>query len=114
MRISDWSSYVCSSDLRPEDAMSDGVFLDPAQALVVDDIITALGRRTSELFHEGVQVRLTDRHQPERVEIVDDLAALRAVSVLGAVDDHLQQVRKSDVSGKSVSGREDLGGVRKI
>src|SRR3546814_11599982 len=88
MRISDWSSDVCSSDLE-----------------VAVQVV-----RLVPVVPEGRQAG-SDRHQPDvAVEGVgrrDDLRrgdVERAQLALEAVD------RKSVVSGKSVSVRVDLGG----
>src|SRR3546814_13490557 len=97
MRISDWSSDVCSSDLP--------VVSLPGEPHIVRGDITApldgrAGRRRSLLSF----VHLTDQHivdgqSPSRVEFLDRYA---------------NGDRKSVVSGKSVSVRVDLGGSRII
>src|SRR3546814_11924966 len=96
MRISDWSSDVCSSDLlpgQPEGALRDDVALD-----LVGDAVDRRGRRE----HEGLGVH----------------AGLYAVPVgkraVGAEDLDPEPDRKSVVSGKSVSVRVDPGGRRII
>src|SRR3546814_3499138 len=47
MRISDWSSDVCSSDLLHDVAL--GIFLDNAHRLVVDDVIEGRARLAGDL-----------------------------------------------------------------
>src|SRR3546814_12562997 len=89
MRISDWSSDVCSSDLRQ-----------------VVRAYAVLGERQQRL---GYQLRAEERAADADVHHVGDgLVAEAAPQVVVDAD------RKSVVSGKSVSVRVDLGGRRLI
>src|SRR3546814_15362627 len=94
MRISDWSSDVCSSDLR---AVSHGA-----------------GRRAGRVVGRA---RLAARDQRARGQarlVCDDPAARRAARPeRRQLDVHVPD-RKSVVEGKSVSVRVDLGGVRTL
>src|SRR3546814_11752158 len=86
MRISDWSSDVCSSDLRNVGAHADsgtGAAADPA----------------GEVLRRQAHVR--------RTRVGGAAPARRLLRGLGHRAD-----RKSVVSGKSVSVRVDLGGRR--
>src|SRR3546814_17237217 len=104
MRISDWSSDVCSSDLLAGFAAGrlDHVGVDGALRQPLD--VVQLGGLFVEDFHE----------QP-----ADDLAlgfgianpGQRRQIALGSID---AEDRKSVVEGKSVSVRVDLGGARII
>src|SRR3546814_19679752 len=84
MRISDWSSDVCSSDLRPVERHRGG---------------------------DGVEV-------DEQCDGESDESRLRALVRIaierGRQRGAQEQDRKSVVSGKSVSVRVDLGGLRFI
>src|SRR3546814_11465235 len=88
MRISDWSSYVCSSDLRN------------AQAVHL--------RRVSGLDRRGLQV-LPGRGCGQAGLLED----VRAVEEQTRRDSDRED-RKSVVSGKNVSVSVDLGGARII
>src|SRR3546814_18671018 len=119
MRISDWSSDVCSSDLR-------GVLVldhagDGAERTVGDvprDRAPELPRRDAPRLAIGTG--RDDRHIgvaeggveviAEGVELTDHLARQMRLGD-GA---RAQQDRKSAVEGKSVSVRVDLGGRRII
>src|SRR3546814_19871141 len=107
MRISDWSSDVCSSDLfvahDPQRAIV------PAQRRAVggrgDDANLKLARQIAEF---GVKAgRLTQQLGPG-ARVADFVGGGARILVGGNVD------RRSVVSGKSVSGRVDLGGRRNI
>src|SRR3546814_18115044 len=102
MRISDWSSDVCSSDL---------------QMLARMDIISVNCPHTPATFHL-LSARRLDLLQPQayivntaRGEVIDENALVRKLrkgEIAGAGD------RKSVVQGQSVSVRVDLGGRRII
>src|SRR3546814_17749375 len=95
MRISDWSSDVCSSDL------GEGWHLPPAEAMACGCAVVstdipgvfdyALEGTTALLAPPGDSATLADR-----------------------LTELLDEDRKSVVSGKSVSVRVDLGGSRII
>src|SRR3546814_13877689 len=97
MRISDWSSDVCSSDLQPaQDA--EAHHLAPVGCI-------------EELRVTGDP----DRLGSGKIGIAGDcLASRRGDAVEDAIIGHQRQDRKSVVSGKSVSVRVDLGGRRII
>src|SRR3546814_15886964 len=104
MRISDWSSDVCSSDL----------LVDRHQLRAAGEEL--LGR---ELFRgaRGAARRLAGHHAPALlVRAARPLADLRRGDRggLGEGAPRRREDRKSVVSGKSVSVRVDLGGRRII
>src|SRR3546814_17451118 len=94
MRISDWSSDVCSSDLIADDARTDAANVETAHLRFAED--EAVG-----------QADLVARRRRARAERIDIAALGRDVE--GEAAD-----RKSVVKGKSVSGRVDFGGRRLI
>src|SRR3546814_17177951 len=102
MRISDWSSDVCSSDLEHLAVEEDAVALLPArdhlggQRVEVDALRRAVGR--------PVDLRIVGAHR--RLEEGGAAAVERDVRVARRGD------RKSVVAGKSVSVRVDIGGSR--
>src|SRR3546814_15272467 len=115
MRISDWSSDVCSSDLdRPK----------PAEEMKEEGAIVAASRVKRE--QEGgcanqapdqrrEQHRVDTSHRSTRQKKGDQFEPGR----ITAPDQHRFEGkpwkdRKSVVKGKSVSGREELGGRRII
>src|SRR3546814_15419897 len=93
MRISDWSSDVCSSDLD----------LDPT----VDD-----GQDFLSFEHQCAVGQL--ERQACFVRRFEQTRAQNAVNRDCRADDMMRQDRKSVVKGKSVSVRVDLGGRRII
>src|SRR3546814_20079689 len=103
MRISDWSSDVCSSDLRYANVVYVRNITD------IDDKINAVAKK------EGVDIRvISDRYA---AIYHDDMAALgaRATDHTPRVTAHLPPIptiidRTSFVSGKSVSDSVELGG----
>src|SRR3546814_16417322 len=101
MRISDWSSDVCSSDLRAIDLVFDGR----------DGI--GFGRvRAGHRFLGKMDLRDVAAQERHPLDLDKNISAvrkdvLRALGIVG-LD------RKSVVWGKSVSVRVDLGGRRTI
>src|SRR3546814_12091208 len=93
MRISDWSSDVCSSDLSVTYIITDGD----------GDTATATLTITINGADDGVTIEGLDADGAELSVDEDDLPA-RAGEAPGD--------RQSVVSGKSVSVRVDLGGPR--
>src|SRR3546814_11426472 len=91
MRISDWSSDVCSSDLRRDIQM---VFQDPQASLNPR-------HRIGRIVGEPLKALYPALGREER--------RARVLEMLEQVGD-----RKSVVSGQSVSVRVDLGGCRII
>src|SRR3546814_11911252 len=95
MRISDWSSDVCSSDLLGHIAV-DRLVVGDAGAGRVDDGDVA--RRIS--IHQPRQPKHGIGPEHQRIEVI----------IVHAAVDHVHADRKSVVEGKSVSVRVDLGG----
>src|SRR3546814_18200332 len=101
MRISDWSSDVCSSDLFVLLHLGAGGDAEaPARALVQE-----LGLQGHYLF-AGFQAGIEDLYRLMDVFVLSSRHEALGTSVL--------EDRKSVVSGKSVSVRVDLGGRRII
>src|SRR3546814_1590307 len=94
MRISDWSSDVCSSDLNAPAAI---------------ERLAELGVpfNAGEDFAERWHLTREAGHSHRRIVHVDDATG-------AAVQQALTRDRKSVVEGKSVSVRVDLGGRRSI
>src|SRR3546814_13214837 len=98
MRISDWSSDVCSSDLPPPQMVAnmrignvDGYCVgEPWNARAIIDKLGFSAATSQDIWPD----------HPEKV--------------LGTRSEFVQRDRKSVVSGKSVSVRVDLGGRRII
>src|SRR3546814_12004468 len=88
MRISDWSSDVCSSDLSPENAANSALLISPAHAFTIQ-----------VLRHEFP----IDRILQYGLDIIGTSVA--AIDVIGMLPD-----RKTVVAGKRVYVRLDLGG----
>src|SRR3546814_12737031 len=116
MRISDWSSDVCSSDLGAAGGRSCG----GAQVEPVPD----LDERGYQIAHHRFVMRRAGREaQPfgaarhrgivDRLD-VDAVFGEQHVAALLGLDRIADQERKSVVEGKSVSVRVDLGGRRVI
>src|SRR3546814_871664 len=110
MRISDWSSDVCSSDLTQQKAAAAYIAqLTRAHAFKMP-IVTRLERGgfyPAEAYHQDFY-----RRNPTHPYIVHwdkpQVAAFRAAFPKLAPD------RQRDVSGKTVSVRVDLGGRRNL
>src|SRR3546814_13694499 len=96
MRISDWSSDVCSSDLLRES--SEGT----EWSGLVDGRQRTAGRQGSHDREKATEGRIVGFRCP------DDREGQDIVRISDCLD------RKSVVSGKSVSVRVDLGGCRSI
>src|SRR3546814_19698257 len=102
MRISDWSSDVCSSDLRVRSAQH----FDP---------VDVAGEQMAEIISVADAARVVD------LDPVDQHQSLRRFGAAQRYARHRSHAarpaepdRKSVVSGKSVSVRVDLGGRRII
>src|SRR3546814_18061896 len=102
MRISDWSSDVCSSDLLEQ--LVEGGPLD-----------IALGAAAQLRLQRGVEVRARGfaLHPALRIQ-PRQLVAVALVAIVADAVDHAHRDRKSVVMGKSGSVRVDLGGRRLI
>src|SRR3546814_17351930 len=106
MRISDWSSDVCSSDLIAQDGKH--VACLQCRADAASDRLGAVGEQAA---------RLEARARGHRPHALGEMAgALFAAHLSGwayrNVDDHLGRDWKSGVEGKQVAGRVGLGGRR--
>src|SRR3546814_17373798 len=98
MRISDWSSDVCSSDL----SVSSKAF-GCATASTIGSTVSTVASTTSTTTPVTVGTR------PDGPSVLSTTASTtggRTASTIGNTD------RKSVVEGKSVSDRVDLGGRR--
>src|SRR3546814_19904019 len=98
MRISDWSSDVCSSDLEGQVVIAMLVAGDETQS-VLTATENGFGKRTSIVEYT--------RHGRGTKGMIAIQTSARNGKVVGAVLD-----RKSVGEGKSVSVRVDLGGRR--
>src|SRR3546814_13859325 len=104
MRISDWSSDVCSSDLEGDDVLvAGGGDVNVGEAERVFDGVDL------EAFHRRLQ-------RVDGVDLGDDHARAQAAQRMrrALADVALAADRKSVVEGKSVAVRVDLGGRRRI
>src|SRR3546814_12913727 len=103
MRISDWSSYVCSSDLGDVTAAA-------------ANIQQPLGRSASDLLFHPVQIRAGGGDGALHIGISPLAKLPRNVRLLTRLFHLLagSQDRKSVGWGKSVSVRVDIGGGRII
>src|SRR3546814_14886087 len=100
MRISDWSSDVCSSDLRPRDARGRR-----------GGAPNGLDQRPRDLVQASCTRFIVDR-RGQREDFVDRrCTAQRDLFCFARTQ---SEDRKSVVSGKRVSGRVDIGGRRVI
>src|SRR3546814_16383798 len=99
MRISDWSSDVCSSDL------IDGIFHVGRRNVVVSALDPAIGRM-AERAGLGTQIGIAHHHPPGAVTAVDHIDRGRHLADRPVGD------RKSVVQGKSVAVRVSLVGAR--
>src|SRR3546814_14719052 len=103
MRISDWSSDVCSSDLRDMDN-------DPLGGRSVNEFALEARYRFGNfgivLFVDAGQVYRSSYPQFSDIRF--------GVGIGGRYSPNFGQERKSVVKGKSVSVRVDLGGSRLI
>src|SRR3546814_14586327 len=121
MRISDWSSDVCSSDLvdRAAFVRCEGETLAELRKLVAscrldvpDALPPALALLVGNMGYETIGL-VEDLPVPHADAIgVPAMTFVRPSLLL--VFDRLKEDRKSVVSGKSVAVRVDLGGRRNI
>src|SRR3546814_11922647 len=105
MRISDWSSDVCSSDLR-------------GSRIVGGRVVPRCSKRRS-LFNTGLDRHLGASRDGGSINLIIGTATARTHRGTCRVDFALQKLvvlprldRKTDVWGKSVTERVDLGGRR--
>src|SRR3546814_15039516 len=107
MRISDWSSYVCSADLAER-----RLLLRPGQQEVVGQALFVGVLRPHPGIGHGGQDDEAQIREDERAEATEqrerDPAAAPPLFICHAQD------RKHVVSGKRLSVRVDLGGRRTI
>src|SRR3546814_20243750 len=99
MRISDWSSDVCSSDLIGKLQMRRHIRHRPSQGVAIDPAAAQAG--TMRAYHIQMRVIANMQHLPGR----------QLQTRTGGMED---ADRKSVVWGKSVSVRVDLGGRRSM
>src|SRR3546814_12023850 len=101
MRISDWGSDVCSSDL---------------QNAIFDEYLGLIEARVEKAREAGTLDLGVETIAADRISILDR-TVIRRDPVSGAETEILRietEDRKSVVQGKSVSERVDLGGRRII
>src|SRR3546814_18566696 len=104
MRISDWSSDVCSSDLRQHDAKHR---LQLRRAADRCSLFKLGIEPVHGMAQQGISVgNKEQRHDGNRAPVADDVQLRQPGTA--------QQDRKSVVEGKGVSVRVDLGGRRII
>src|SRR3546814_15098340 len=114
MRISDWSSDVCSSDLHLL-ARHEGRPMTDIRALGYLKVQSQDIPRWRELTVDCLAMQETTGSDPDGLYLRMDERAARLVVVPGDSDRVIAVGdRKSVVSGKSVSVRGDLGGRRII
>src|SRR3546814_13736333 len=107
MRISDWSSDVCSSDLQHEDAVDFGHrMLDRA----LDAQGSSLDGIPSAVLDRFLEVSKLKRLE----ELLSDIALGNRMPDVVASQLLASRDRKRVVEGKSVSVRVDPGGTRSI
>src|SRR3546814_12757854 len=103
--MSDWSSDVCSSDLERRPKIPVPLFPDP-QAEV--DIVE--GDAQPFIQPADLVVYRCSNHHKRRGDRAQSLRQPRSMLMPGVSARSSRIARKSAVSGKSVSGRVDLGG----
>src|SRR3546814_20792826 len=115
MRISDWSSDVCSSDLSQSTAAHDGPLSGGCVRRSAPRLLRHRRQQSKRSFPrcDAPAQRSRDRTLPLRTEAATRLPHQGPIV---ASDRFLRKCRdrKSVVSGKSVSVRVDLGGLRVI
>src|SRR3546814_21027085 len=119
MRISDWSSEVCSSDLVHRQAACDLVAaLEQGKfhCLIADQVAVEFAQRDTLIQREALD---SLKRLEGLVDRTNRLHAVFAPSVAVGLGHQKAQVsaardRQSVVSGKSVSVRVDIGGSRTI
>src|SRR3546814_15853397 len=114
LRISDWSSDVCASDLLEVDDLREIVARRTGRPLLIVDI--AVPRDIDPAIGELDGVTLLDMDDLRAFADAGTMARRGEVAaVQDLLDDELDRYpgdRKSAVSGKSVSARVELGGRR--
>src|SRR3546814_14389809 len=111
MRISDWSSYVCSSDLVQLRGVLGRTGDDQRRARLVDqDRVDFVDDRVMQAAL--VALFLAQRHVV--AQVVEAEFVVGAVGDVGRIGRMLVGDRKSAVLGKSVSVQVDVGGGRII
>src|SRR3546814_17885895 len=109
MRISDWSSDVCSSDLRIGSQSGCNQVIEPLDELGAGERLRDKGggRETIQLFRRDTKhVRRVDDCLD--VPIRQNLGNLTVLPERDCQDDRVD--RKGGVQGTRVTGRVDLGG----
>src|SRR3546814_12307622 len=109
MRISDWSSDVCSSDLQLVDVRTQLFAVHSMRAGAVDDYALVrdawLQRRNYQIFAERDQTIEESLSDYLREASANPTVPVEAIPII-------QGHRKSGVQGKRVSVRVGLGGIR--
>src|SRR3546814_19789472 len=116
MRISDWSSDVCSSDLLMRQRDKRAVFIVDAISLIDQTVQSFYDLGLSDIGVIQADNAMTDWSKPIQVASVQTLQRRGMPEVdLAIVDEaHVRKDRKGVVSGKRLSVRVDLGGRRVI
>src|SRR3546814_12620017 len=114
MRISDWSSDVCSSDLIKADDFG-GIgygygyaFAEDNLCVLLEDLVTIRGERAKYMGRDGSYTIVPNSNTADNVTSDYFWKFVATDAIVANLD------RKSVVSGKSVSVRVDLGGRRII
>src|SRR3546814_16475499 len=112
MRISDWSSDVCSSDLAAQTDQLRGAFslATGAERYAAMEQLWSAGGSTAQSYAAMVATARAAAALSPSTETGDDPWQLLGSMLAGGYDKNAD--RKSVVVGKSVSGRVDLGGRR--
>src|SRR3546814_12648037 len=116
MRISDWSSGVCSSDLHRADllALENSLVADMTRKKVTqEDLDAVLAGKADAVPADSPAIPAVAKYREAQAKAYEDLKQRRqAVATASARQAELEKSRdrKSVVWGKSVAVRVDLGG----
>src|SRR3546814_20670061 len=112
MRISDWSSDVCSSDLSHPFVAA--IRAPKAAERQQENRLRSAGRVESDSIPAPKATQIHDDNAP--IATPPKLTVIEAGKEAAELDAVLDQLadRKRGVEGKSVSGRVDLGGDRHL
>src|SRR3546814_14174043 len=129
MRISDWSSDVCSSDLLSDSRGETGYRFNSPDALAYPALADAAGNGFAPMVHrvntfslswsmpltERIGLRLFDTYETGKLSdwhyfgLDQSLVTWNRVYLAAGPSNYSVKDRKSDVEGKSVSVRVNLG-----